>query len=81
MAPMLGGRIDMRYRRVECTPPTNLVVNIEKNSGTGGFLKMSVTVCVALVLHFLMAEGRLVMWASIRRSGVQRFTGEDVMKS
>ncbi|KAL3148841.1 expansin-like protein [Trebouxia sp. C0010 RCD-2024] len=43
MAPMLGGRIDMRYRRVECTPPSNLIVNIEKNSGTGGFLKMSVT--------------------------------------
>ena len=44
MAPMLSGRIDIQYRRVQCTPPSNLQVNIDQNSGTGGFLKMSVSV-------------------------------------
>ncbi|DBA91943.1 TPA: expansin [Trebouxia sp. C0005] len=43
IAPMLSGRIDIQYRRVQCTPPSNLVVNIDQNSGTGGFLKMSVS--------------------------------------
>ena len=47
MAPMLGGRIDIQYRRVQCTPPSNLQIIVDKNSGTGGFLKMSVTVCAA----------------------------------
>lgn len=44
MSSMLTGRIDIQYRRVQCTPPSNLIVNIDQNSGTGGFLKMSVTV-------------------------------------
>ena len=47
IAPMLSGRIDIQYRRVQCTPPSNLVVDIDQNSGTGGFLKMSVTVSPA----------------------------------
>ena len=49
MAPMLGGRIDIQYRRVQCTPPSNLQIIVDKNSGTGGFLKMSVTVCATLL--------------------------------
>ena len=44
MSPMLSGRIDIQYRRVECTPPSHLQINIDQNAGSGGFLKMSVTV-------------------------------------
>jgi len=52
---MLGGRIDIQYRRVQCTPPSNLVVNIDQNSGTGGFLKMSVSVSTASLCMILVS--------------------------
>ena len=38
--------MDIQYRRVQCTPPTNIIVDVDSNSGTGGFVKMSVTVSV-----------------------------------
>lgn len=41
---MLNGRIDIRYRRVECTPPVPVKVQIDGNSGPGGWLRLSVTV-------------------------------------
>lgn len=44
IAPMLNGRIDIKYRRVQCTPPANINVQIDGNSGTGGWLRLSVTV-------------------------------------
>lgn len=44
IAPMLNGRIDIRYRRVECTPPVPVKVQIDGNSGPGGWLRLSVTV-------------------------------------
>lgn len=45
IAPMLNGRIDIQYRRVECTPPVPVKVQIDGNSGTGGWLRLAVTVC------------------------------------
>jgi hypothetical protein len=42
---MLNGRIDIQYRRVECTPPVPVKVQIDGNSGTGGWLRLAVTVC------------------------------------
>jgi len=45
IAPMLNGRIDIQYRRVECTPPVPVKVQIDGNSGTGGWLRIAVTVC------------------------------------
>lgn len=44
IAPMLNGRIDIKYRRVECTPPVPVKVQIDGNSGSGGWLRLSVTV-------------------------------------
>ena len=49
IAPMLNGRIDMQYRRVECTPPMPVNVQIDGNDGTGGWLRLAVTVCSALL--------------------------------
>lgn len=57
IAPMLNGRIDIRYRRVECTPPVPVKVQIDGNSGPGGWLRLSVTVsgldCIGSVLTSL----------------------------
>ena len=45
IAPMEGGRINVQYRRVECTPPEPLKVNIHANVGVGGWLRIAVEVC------------------------------------
>ncbi|KAK9839672.1 hypothetical protein WJX81_004788 [Elliptochloris bilobata] len=42
IAPMEGGRINIQYRRVECTPPEPLKVNIHANVGVGGWLRIAV---------------------------------------
>ncbi len=39
---MEGGRINIQYRRVECTPPEPLKVNIHANVGEGGWLRIAV---------------------------------------
>ena len=41
---MEGGRINIQYRRVECTPPEPLKVNIHANVGVGGWLRIAVEV-------------------------------------
>ena len=46
MAPWLGGDIDMRYRRVACTPPDNIVINIDENSCSNGWLRLHVEVAI-----------------------------------
>ena len=51
IAPMLNGRIDIKYRRVQCTPPANINVQIDGNSGTGGWLRLSVTVSGCCCTH------------------------------
>ena len=67
MAPMLSGRIDIQYRRVQCTPPSNLQVNIDQNSGTGGFLKMSVSVSPhQLQFFFQSCRMHIVVYAYFR---------------
>lgn len=60
---MLTGRIDIQYRRVQCTPPSNLIVNIDQNSGTGGFLKMSVTVSHTLSRCYCLHDPTLTFTA------------------
>lgn len=47
IAPMEGGRINIQYRRVECTPPEPLKVNIHANVGVGGWLRIAVEVSIA----------------------------------
>eukprot|EP00884_Botryococcus_braunii_P007083 jgi/Botrbrau1/16376/Bobra.85_2s0001.1 len=42
IAPMKGGRIDIMYRRVECTPPSDMRVVIDNNSGAGAWLRLYV---------------------------------------
>lgn len=45
IAPMQYGRIAIQYRRVECTPPSNMRVIIDQNSGAGAWLRLYVTAC------------------------------------
>ena len=42
LAPMAVGRISMQYRRTECTPPEKLKVQINGDSGAGGWLRLNV---------------------------------------
>ncbi|BDA46488.1 probable Expansin-A7 [Coccomyxa sp. Obi] len=42
MAPMALGRIDIQYRRVECTVPQDLNVIIDQNRGAGGWIRLQV---------------------------------------
>jgi hypothetical protein len=44
IAPMEVGRIDIQYRRVECTPPEPLLVDINHNNGPGAWLRIVVSV-------------------------------------
>lgn len=39
---MAIGRIDMRYRRVDCTPPETVQLAIDSNVGVGGWLRLVV---------------------------------------
>ena len=49
MAPMGNGRVDMRYRRVECHPPSDLSVIVDQNRGAGGWIRLQVKVGAPLV--------------------------------
>ncbi|KAK9906493.1 hypothetical protein WJX75_002830 [Coccomyxa subellipsoidea] len=42
VAPMSLGRIDMRYRRVECKPPSDMNVIVDQNRGSGGWIRLQV---------------------------------------
>jgi hypothetical protein len=44
IAPMEVGRINIQYRRVECTPPEPLNVDINFNYGQGAWLRIVVSV-------------------------------------
>ena len=48
IAPMEVGRINIQYRRVECTPPEPLLVSINHNYGPGAWLRIVVSVSVSL---------------------------------
>lgn len=52
MAPADGGKIDIKYRRVNCVPPKDLSVLIDNNRGQGGWLRLQITVrhtCMTLL--------------------------------
>lgn len=44
IAPMSIGRIDIKYRRVDCTPPNPVTIEIDNNVGVGGWLRLVVEV-------------------------------------
>ena len=39
-----GGRINIQSRRVQCAPPTNLVVTVNNNDGNDGWIRLQVQV-------------------------------------
>lgn len=55
IAPMEVGRINIQYRRTECTPPEPLNVDINHNFGPGAWLRIVVSVrlpvLAAMPLH------------------------------
>lgn len=44
LAPDLAGRIDVNYRLVACTPPSDIQVMVDGNSGSGLWLRLVITV-------------------------------------
>ncbi|KAK9867754.1 hypothetical protein WJX84_004352 [Apatococcus fuscideae] len=42
LGPMALGRIDIKYRRVNCKPPVNMMVDVDSSSGEGGWIRMTV---------------------------------------
>ena len=44
IAPMEVGRINIQYRRTECTPPEPLNIDINHNYGPGAWLRIVVSV-------------------------------------
>jgi hypothetical protein len=47
---MGNGRIDMRYRRVVCKPPTSMKVIVDQNRGAGGWIRLQISVSLTLNL-------------------------------
>lgn len=43
MNPGLG-RMNMRYRRVECTPPEDMAVSVMDFAGSNGWLRLAIDV-------------------------------------
>lgn len=44
IAPMALGRIDIKYRRVECKPPQDMNIIVDQNRGAGGWIRLQVKV-------------------------------------
>ncbi len=44
LAPMSQGRVDMRYRPVDCAPPAGMALNVLNGQGGSGFFKFIVAV-------------------------------------
>lgn len=44
MAPMANGRVQIQYRQVPCTPPANMNIEVDANSGSGGWLRLTIQV-------------------------------------
>ena len=60
LGPMELGRIDIKYRRVNCKPPVNMMVDVDSSSGEGGWIRMTVKVsslssCTPCFLYSLLA--------------------------
>ena len=59
IAPMNGGRIDIKYRRIACQVPFNMTVIVDANVGAGGWLRLQVKVsshCVSMVCFKAVAR-------------------------
>ena len=48
LAPDLAGEIDINYRLVACTPPSDLSVQVDGNDGVGLWLRLVITVSAVL---------------------------------
>ncbi len=44
LAPELNGKIDVNYRLVACTPPSDIQVQVDGNDGVGLWLRLVITV-------------------------------------
>ena len=44
MAPWPGGKVAIRYRRVNCVPPKDISVLVDNNRGQGGWLRLQIAV-------------------------------------
>lgn len=44
LAPDTAGRIDVNYRLVACTPPSDIQVMVDGNAGSGLWLRLVITV-------------------------------------
>ena len=44
IAPIEAGRIDIRYRQVECVPPADINIEVDVNTPGGGWIRMYVEV-------------------------------------
>ncbi|KAK9838025.1 hypothetical protein WJX74_009954 [Apatococcus lobatus] len=65
LGPMALGRMDIKYRRVNCKPPVNMMVDVDSSSGLGGWIRMTVK----------NAAGRAAIKAvSIRGTGSSSWT-------
>ena len=42
-----GGRINIQFRRVECTPPQDLELMVDNNRGGSGWIRLQITVIAA----------------------------------
>lgn len=49
LGPMSLGRMDIKYRRVNCKPPVNMLVDVDSSSGPGGWIRMTVKVSLPRV--------------------------------
>ena len=52
LAPDLAGEIDINYRLVACTPPSDLSVQVDGNDGVGLWLRLVITVSAVLLFAF-----------------------------
>ena len=50
---MALGRINMRYHRVECKPPSDMTVIVDQNRGSGGWIRLQVKVSKHLLASLL----------------------------
>lgn len=69
LAPDLNGEIDVNYRLVACTPPSDINVQVDGNDGVGLWLRLVITVSdpspnsLQLCLAYCMASVLAALWA------------------
>ena len=60
------GRVQMRYRRVSCTPPSDIKVAVDEFSSAGGWMRLSIDVSGAVGAVRLCAS-TLLLWSPFKR--------------